>query len=708
MANLSFNTNPTPGFSNESITFTPINDSGANSWRWDFDSNGVIDANSRIASHIYQPDNNGDNFYITTLYAPGATPERVTGLVGVRNRLDYEITLSPNPILGHPSVETGVFGVTNQNRDLDTSSFQWDVYKDSQLYTSIAGVTGFSMNFTEQGTSGIDGSYSVKLTVDDYGVTGISGSTQQKSETETFYVYTFEPFSTPNPVTVGSEVYLHVVGENVDSHTFKWVFGDGTYSYGESISHVFNNGGTYDVDLVVDPGTSNEQTLSYDSNVDSLQALRIEVSDVTAMFTVSPGSEYPPFTASFRDVSSSVYGITGRQWHFSGAAGSPQVTNETGPYYTYDYAGTYYPVLKVMDISGKEDFYTGAVTAVQSGIDIKTYKGSTLLSDPVSEPIGTTLRFVPEILSSVSVISWKWELIYVDGTYGEIVVSDKETTDSDNNDFYFYFSVPSSYKIRLTITDSDGLTDQKTKDVVATESLSISLSPSTGLAPLSVNFSISGLVYNDIYRTNTEWDFNGDGTYEVDSLSSSYVYSGISSYVPKLRIKWLFTDKYDSSKTAVVSVIKIGSVTTIAPGLRVELLAIPSRGRLPLECVFRAVPNNSVSSWTWEINGVVIGNTNSQISYTFNQYGGYEVTATGTDIYGNGPVTASKSVQVSRVLSTSDDAVSPSEDTSIMEISGDIIVSPLSAGVGFKLPATTGTVTPGGFVSDNGITLVTK
>lgn len=708
MADLSFNVSPTPGYSDESLTFTPVNDNNAVSWRWDFESNGIIDANARVVSHSYSPDNNDDTFYLVTLQAPGASPETATGLVGIRNRLDYDISISPNPILGHPLVETGIFGVTNQNRDLDPSSFQWDIYKGGSSYTSISGVTGFALNFTENGTLDVDDQYSVQLTVDDKGVTGIAGSEQQKTESINFFVYTFEPFVIPNVTKVGSEISFQVIGENLDSHTYRWEFGDGTYAYGGSTSHIYESAGIFYAKLVVDPGTSNENILSYNSNVESLSSLKVKVSDVQASFSSSVVSDYPPFTASFSDTSSSVFGLTGWDWHLTGPGGDTQVSGETNPSYHYDTAGNYYPVLKVTDIEGQEDYVTGSLTVIQSGIDIKTYKSGSLLPEPVSEPIGTTLNFRPYFLSSIDPVKWEWKLIYNDPSLGEIIIDDKETVDSSDNDFSFYFSVPEQYIIRLIVTDSDGLQDQKSEYVTITESIAITKNKTSGITPVSVNFGISGLAATDSYRTNTEWDANGDGTYEADSLTTTYTFNNAATFSPKLRIKWKFIDKYISSKESIISLIKTSTFTAIAPYLSMVLTVNPNRGRLPLSCTFRADPNNLVSTYTWKVNGVTIGQTNRQVSYTFNQYGGYLVSVTAYDIYGNGPVTKTKAVQVSRMLSTSDDAVDPSNTYSIMEISGNAVVSPLPHGVGLRLPATTGTVTPSGFVADKGITLVTE
>lgn len=695
---LNFISTPNPGYTNEDITFTPVNDGSATDWRWDFESDGSVDSTNRIGYHAYNFDSIEDQFYIATLSILGPMPETVTGIVGVRNRLDFEIYSSPDFSIGFPASDTCDIGITGWTRHLDLSSLVWDIELDSLPYTSISGVTGLSLNFTEGGI------YSIYLTASDCGVTGMPGYVQEATASTSVKILNLAIDINPNYVSVGDTVTYQVTGGDVAGHTFRWRFGDSNYADGTSVSHQYLSGGVYDIELVIDRGTPDEITLTYDVSRPSYSELRVYVSDLDVNFSVDSYEGYPPFTAAFSDASSSSLGLTGWEWFFNGAGGSPENIGETGPIHVYPTSNVYYPVLRVTDLGGIQGVATGVITVYNLGLDIKTYQGSSLLPEPVFVESPTILTFVPNVTDESFIMSWKWELIYDDITYGEIILADQTTSVKTN--FTHNLTVPEEYIIRLTVTDNYGRTYSRDEIITVTEDISIFATPTSGNYPLLVNFAINNVQTVDPYRTNTEWDFTDDGLYEVDALVTSYTYSAINTYTCRLKVIWKIVDKYSIFKTKITSVEKTTTISVSYPSFALSMGVVPSSGRKPLSSVLTGYANNPVSTWNWSINGTALPETTQQVSYTFTEAGLYLVALTATDTFGQGPLTVQGIVRVSDNISTVDEAVDPEDPTSLIELVGSAEIFFYENGVGFSIPAGTLSVSPSGFSSDKGITII--
>lgn len=695
---LDFSANPNPGYTNENIVFTPENDETATVWSWDFEGDGTIDSNNRIGVNAYSFDSVFDKFYVATLSILGGLPQTVTGIVGVRNRLDFGVDADPLFVLGFPASETVVLGVTGSTRPLRPSTFEWEIERNSSSYTAINGVTGLSINFTDGGF------FVARLRADDYGVTGMPGNVQENVSSIYFEVINIAISVSPDKVSVGDTVIYQVTGDDVGSHTFRWRFGDSSYADGSSVSHQYSTGGIFDIELIIDRGTAREKTLSYDSSKANYDELRVTVSDLTVDFTIENEDGYPPLTGVFEDISDSALGLTGWEWFFTGPPGTPHIVGETGPIYIYDAEGIYYPYLRVTDLGGFQGIATGMIEVFSTDLDIKVYEGSVLQPEPVSKALPVTLRFEGVVDDESSISDWKWELIYEDLTYGEIIISDQQS--AIKLDFNYTFSVPAVYKVRLTVQDEFSNTFTRTETITITENISIIANPENGFYPLNVDFSIQNIASPDPSRTKNEWDFTDDGVYDSTSATASYTYSSANTYTCRLRLMWEFVDKYTASKTAQISLEKTKSISVTYPEFGLGLSVTPTRGRKPLSVVMRGIANNPVSVWNWSIDGVSLAQTTQQINYTFPEEGTYVVTLSASDTFGQGPLTVQQLVYVSAELSTFDEAVDPADSAAVLELTGSADVVFLERGIGFSIPAGTDSVQASGFTTSKGITII--
>jgi hypothetical protein len=106
------------------------------------------------------------------------------------------------------------------------------------------------------------------------------------------------------------------------------------------------------------------------------------------------------------------------------------------------------------------------------------------------------------------------------------------------------FTAPGVFPITVRVTDNDSLTDTASVDITVTgppQAPVASIVPSInhGPAPLDVTLDGSGSTDADGSIVKYEWDFNGDGTFELDTGTTSsvnYTYTSDGFYHPAVRV----------------------------------------------------------------------------------------------------------------------------------------------------------------------------
>jgi PKD repeat protein len=170
-------------------------------------------------------------------------------------------------------------------------------------------------------------------------------------------------------------------------------------------------------------------------------------------------------------------------------------------------------------------------------------------------------------------------------------------------------------------------------------SAEIEASPSSGKAPLTVQFSVS----TEDTITSYSWDFDGDGTEDSTDSNPSYTYNKAGTYTAKLTASD-GVDTVTTSKTIVVS----------SP-VSVTVSATPTSGEAPLTVQFTASASGGQEpySYAWDFNNDgATDDTTQNPRITLRTPLSYNVRLTVTDTNGNSAskmITVNVGLHVSRI-----------------------------------------------------------
>ncbi len=264
------------------------------------------------------------------------------------------------------------------------------------------------------------------------------------------------------------------------------------------------------VELYTKENSSNrpELILEYDTSTPSNQA-------PTAEFSFDPTTGEAPLTVNFNaGASHDPDGtITSYSWDFGdGGTGNGQISSNT-----FNSPGTYDITLTVID----DDEATGEIT---KSITIQE-------ANPTNQPPVAEFTFTPstgeapltvDFDASVSqdpdgtITSYSWD--FGDGGTGNGQISSNT------------FNSPGTYDITLTVIDDDEATGEITKSITIQEAnptnqppvAEFTFTPSTGEAPLTVDFDASVSHDPDGTITSYSWDFGDGGTGSGETISYTF------------------------------------------------------------------------------------------------------------------------------------------------------------------------------------------
>lgn len=189
----------------------------------------------------------------------------------------------------------------------------------------------------------------------------------------------------------------------------------------------------------------------------------------------------------------------------------------------------------------------------------------------------------------------------------------------DCEDDYEYCWVVGSYYIAGVHTSQDPIIS------------SISATPQTGTAPLSVTFNCSATDPDGGEIVQYLWDFNNDGLTDQTTTagSSSYVYLSEGVWHAKCTVK---DDEGDTATSQVISItVSAPDVQTQDPVIS-NFTATPTSGTVPLQVSFNCIAHDpdggSITEYQLDVNNDGLTDyttTNNSFDFTFNITGIYQV-----------------------------------------------------------------------------------
>jgi len=400
----------------------------------------------------------------------------------------------------------------------------------------------------------LPGEYTARLTVtDDDGAKDLTIQTIQVDQAAITASFVANPTSGESPLSVDFDASGSFDPDG-QSITYAWSFGDGSTGTGVVAKHTYYTAAIYAVLLTVRNESGDEDQATVTIAVS--EAATPGNAKPNAEFTSTPNVGETPFTVSFDASGSSDSDgyITSYQWTFGdGESGSGASTS-----HTYDDSGTHEVWLMVADNNGATDTATTTIQATASNVPpVASFSASPTSGEA---PLEVSFNASASHDSDGSIVSYVW--VFEDGENG----SGATVTHT--------YSAAGTYSAQLTVTDDDGVTDSTSRSIQVSPvpnippTASFTASPSSGDAPLTVEFDASASSDPDGTVISYEWTF-GDGEH-VSGVTATHVYTNPGSYTAVLTV----TDDDGSSDFESHSIVVSFSVDIVNfpdPGLEAAI-----------------------------------------------------------------------------------------------------------------------------------------
>ncbi|MEW6086684.1 MAG: PKD domain-containing protein [bacterium] len=268
----------------------------------------------------------------------------------------------------------------------------------------------------------------------------------------------------------------------------------------------------------------------------------------------------------------------------------------------------------------KGGFWKPMSVAFDPGTTGSSLPLATALITPLSGDKPLPVNFgASAIDTTASIINYEWDF------EGDGIFDFSAPTESEANTFHTYSSA-GVYNPILRVTNSNGLPGYDYKNIVriGPAKIDISQDKTGGPVPLDVSFSVSAFNPAGLI-SKYEWDFNGDGIYDWNSLTTgniNWAYSQSGIYQPVIKI----TDEYGTE------FVKWASQVTVDLSGPVPVLNVsPTNGTRPLNVLFKMWGSydydGSITLYELDYNDDNVYDWNSKIpvevGYIYNSAGTY-------------------------------------------------------------------------------------
>ncbi len=366
--------------------------------------------------------------------------------------------------------------------------------------------------------------------------------------------------ASPTSVCVGSSIQFtnQSVPGSAPITTYSWNFGNGETSNLPNPNYVYPSPGTYTVTLAVQAGNGQA-----DAEVKTAYITIHPIPEPS--FTMSGNGCTVPFSVTFNNTTTHQSGQT-YAWNFGNGQTS---TNQNPANVTYNSPGNYSVELTVLNTT------TGCTKTITHPITVSNFQAA--ISAPTTVCKGESVVFNDN--STVGANSWQWN------TTG--------AGNSTNQNPTFTFLTEGTFTVILISQNStSGCSGTATHQITVLPSPtpSFTATPTTGCAPLQVNFTNTSSAGSSFV-----WNF-GDGTTYTGQNPPTHTYAGNSSFDVSMTMT--------SANGCVDSITYPGMIQLSDP--LAQFTATPINGCSPLEVQFTESSispdpvNNPITTWQWD------------------------------------------------------------------------------------------------------------
>jgi PKD repeat protein len=556
-----------------------------NGWSWNF-GDGATGANN--TSTLQNPTH---TYSASGTYQVSLTVSTANGCTSTIVK-DVIITVAPFVDFSYDNhcVSTSIqFTPAGSVNTADVTTWNWS-FGD--------GITSALPN--PQHTYNTPGNYNVTLTI-----TNTTGCQNTISHILQILPAPVASFSTTSPACSQHEVNFANQSTAAAGYIMRWEynFGDGNttvvnFPANPNVSHTYSTYGNYTVSLTVVTNDSCSATTT--RNVQILQSPLANFDfDVTCM----------QLPVQFTDLSQG--NMISWAWNFGDpGSGIGNTSYQQNPVHTYQQAGNYTVNLLIQNMNGCNDTVSRTVTILpKPAVDFSFNNGCAT----------DTVNFNSSAYVNVATTSsWLWE-------FGD------NNTSSEADPFHVYMA-PGTYNVTLTITNQNGCTNVKTRQVqVTTAPIALFNSNTTSCTGTAVLFTDLSSTPNGTIST-WNWDF-GDGTIVTvnapanPNVTHAFIASGIYDVVLTIYTSTGCEAFYTSSVEVIDASLTAFSYSGSCSGIPTSFTDLS-----------QASSGNIIIGWSWDFGDPASGVNNVSTlpdpQHTFTGQGTYNVTLTTVNLSG--------------------------------------------------------------------------
>lgn len=265
------------------------------------------------------------------------------------------------------------------------------------------------------------------------------------------------------------------------------------------------------------------------------------------------------------------------------------------PQQTTDYT------LTASDAASPPAVVTSSVT-----VNVRQSRKVTIRALPETGYAPLSVKFSPIVETDSAINTYEWD------AEGDGVIN---STDVIGRDYPYTYRQPGNYTARVSATDSLGnvYTDEQIVRVLNSPPVvNVTPTAANGAAPISITFSVSASDNEGL--ATYEWDFDGDGIYDLarstisTSQSASFSYATAGTYRAAVRV----TDSQGQSTVVSNPAMVITIIGSGGPSVRLQPQTATT-GNAPLSVTFNAsstLPNGAaITGWEWDFDGDGVANS---------------------------------------------------------------------------------------------------